>query len=200
MGIGITWAVGRAQSWVRAGLVVAAALGVSACETSGPINAEDSYLELSSERGWSKIDRRVEVRAGRRIEEWDWNSGAMYVIQISVTGRYYPNDYDDPDDFMESVSDWGFYDEVSVDRREIRKDQNSIGEFQYAIADVGDSRCFLMLQGLNYSPTPGRKQIGTGETSSGFVTFYDCSAKTGLTASQLETRGLRFARGLAARW
>ncbi len=181
-------------------MVLAVAFGLAACETSGPITAQESYLDLQVDRGWPKIARNVEVLAGRRVEEWEWNSGDLYLIQISVTGRYYGNDFEDPDDFLEAVSDWGFYADVSVDRRDIAKDRNSIGDFQYAVAEVEDSWCFFMLQGLNYSPTPGRKQIGTGETSSGFVTFYECGAKSSLSSSQLEARGLRFARGLSGRW
>ena len=191
---------GRVSFSIKLCMALAIAFGLSACETSGPITAEESYLELQVDRGWPKIDRKVEVLAGRRVEEWEWNTGDLYLIQISVTGRYYANDFEDPEDFIEAVSDWGFYADVSVDRRDIAKDRNSLGQFQYAVAEVEDSWCFFMLQGLNYSPTPGRKQIGTGETSSGFVTFYDCSAKSRLTSSQLEARGLRFARGLSGRW
>ena len=148
---------------------------------------------------WPNITRDRTIEATNQYEEWDWPNGALYVTRGS-RGRYYDNDYAEPDDLIEDIGTWGATVPSNFDRRSIFEDENAAGSFHYAVLSHGQRNCFYMLQAIPYNRGTRWLPPHDAEYSSGFISFYHCAGRGVMSREKLEQQGLRFARALARTW
>lgn len=197
-----TWIAGTGRRIFRTGLVLLAPLIVLACESSGPIDAEDSIIELRLGPGeWPEITRELTVEPGGIRESWDWPNGGLYVSRTRAnTGYRYENDFSDPEDLIDEVRNWSSGQYADVDRRDIYTDRNANGEFQYVILTRGSRRCFYMLQPIPYRPGLQGSPAIFSEISAGLVAAQHCEATAAISPEKFEDYVLRFARALARTW
>ena len=173
---------------------------LSACETSGRIEPSSSMLDLRLASGeWPSITRDQTNETYRRLEEWDWPNGSLYITRAR-RGRYYDNDFADAEDMIDDVGHWSASGGARVDRRDVHRDSNAIGEFQYVVLNRGSRNCFFMLQPIPHTVGPNRLAPGSAEYANGYISFYHCEAVAASSAEKLETLGLKFSRALARSW
>ena len=172
---------------------------LAACESSGPIQAADSQLALNLDGSpWPTITRERTLDSRGDTEEWSWPNGGLYVTR-SKQGRYIPEDFSDPEDLLSDIDSWG-HDASRLDRRDIKIDENRIGEFQFATIAASGENCFFMLQPIPVRLTPGRQFPDSAESSDGFISMVHCARMGVMSQEKLELRGLEFSRGLSRTW
>lgn len=172
---------------------------LAACGTSGPIQAADSQLALDlAGSPWPTITRERTLDSRGDTEEWSWPNGGLYVTR-SKQGRYIPEDFSDPEDLLSDIDSWG-YDASRLDRRDIKIDENPIGDFQFATIAASGENCFFMLQPIPVRLTPGRQFPDSAESSDGFISMVHCARTGVMSQEKLELRGLAFSRGLSRTW
>lgn len=173
---------------------------LSACDTTGPIEAADSVILVDLPSGsWPAITRDLKAVGQVREEVWDWPSGTLRAVRTG-RGRYYPTDFSDPSDFAEFVGYWPTFVRSDIDPRQIRTGKNAIGDFQYATAEKRGRICFYMLQGLPEHHSARFEAPDEAESSSGYITFYQCASNASTTNAELEARGLTLAEALKRKW
>ena len=171
------------------------ALLLAACETSGPIGADDSMMTLGLE-DWPEITRELELLTYRRIERWDWQGGSLYALR-SPSDRYWAEDFAEPEDLIQMMREWGQSVPAGFGRRSVYENENRNGTFQYAVVRRGTNHCFHMLQpipyqlGTRYDPAP------ESQSSEGYVYAFHCAATS---VAKVEDRGLEFAQALVRNW
>lgn len=173
---------------------------LAACTTTGPIAAEDSMVvidmpasslpEINRTRSWSGQDL---------VEQWDWNTGQLYVVRLDRT-KYIRRDFGNPEDLIEEADNWPTLARSGTrfDVTDVKTSSNRTGSFIYAISDIdqrGD-RCFLMLQGITASGGAGFEPIPIAESSQGYISFYECRPASVTSAEKLKDLMLRFAQAI----
>lgn len=182
------------------GLLLALLAVTAACTKVGPVNRDEALLSANlPDSAFPSIQRTRQWDGTDLVEEWSWRHGELY-ISISDISHYYANDYSDEEDLIADIETWPALQSsgVTVNRRNITKSRNSIGEFIYAISEIdkrGD-RCFVMLQAIPYSAGARFEAAPSSEASDGFISLYECRPADSITAEALEERLLSFAEAL----
>lgn len=173
---------------------------LAACTTVGPVSSADSMViveppssappEISRTRRWGGRDL---------IEEWEWQSGQLFVVRLERT-QFYNTNFRAPGDLIEEAETWPTLVRggTSFRERDVQTSRNHTGQFIYAVSEVdsrGD-RCFLMLQGLPASGGANFEPIASGSSSQGYISFYECRAAATMSVEKLEDVMLSFAESL----
>lgn len=173
---------------------------LSACQSTGPITAEDSMFRLALADGeWPSITRDLVEVQEHREEVWDWPSGALRAIRAGRM-KFYRNDFAEPEDLLRAVGEWPTFVRADVNRRDVKTGENEDGPFLHATAVKRDRICFFMLQPIPEIRPPNTMPIPPDGLSDGFVTFYHCAARAATTLEAMEAEGLTFANALARSW
>lgn len=187
---------------MRMAIVMAlASVAAAGCTTIGPIPADDSMVIVdASAPSIPNINRTRRWDGQDLVEEWDWNTGQLYIVRLDRT-KYYPTNFRSAAELIEEAETWPTLErgQTRFNPRNVETSSNRIGEFVYAVSEVdsrGD-RCFLMLQGLPASGGAGFEPIPSGSSSQGYLSFYDCRAAATMSADKLEDLMLTFAESLS---
>lgn len=173
---------------------------ISGCQSTGPIEAEDSMFRIALADGeWPSITRDLVEVQEHREEVWDWPSGALRAIRAGRR-QFYRNDFAEPEDLLIAASRWPTFVRTDVNRRDVKAGENEDGPFLYATADKRDRICFFMLQPIPEIRPPNTQPIPTVGLTDGYVTFYHCAARASTTPEAHEAEGLKFANALSRSW
>ncbi|NNG05325.1 MAG: hypothetical protein HKM95_14670 [Inquilinus sp.] len=183
-------------------IVVLATTVLMGCETTpvGPIEAEQSMLRVGLPTdAWPTIARDLIETQEAWEERWDWPSGSLAAVRTRRR-QYFPQDFADPEDLLENVGRWPTFVRSDVPVGSIKRGENEIGGFLYAVANKRNRRCFFMLQGIAGFRPPSTEPVGGTESSDGYIRFYQCASSEVATEADLEAQGLVFANSLSLNW